>query len=276
MLTYNKLGLVGRLGNALFEFASTVGFADMGKEPVVFPEVWEYRPFFSIPDHMFGDCSLADDIVQYISYLDPRARPYLQDYNLFAGVEEKLRHYLSPSPEARVALEQQTGFWSLRRPILSVHVRRGDNVPGNDPATPDKHLYHPLPNLDYYQRGIAAYKNDYASLAVFSDDIGWCQENIPADFYHGGLARSKEHEPQHFTEPVLDWIGLFLMAECDVHLLSNSTYGWWGAFLSKDRTPLYIDPWFGPLVSEYTDARLMFPSTWRPLERGVQNVDVTA
>lgn len=76
---------------------------------------------------------------------------YMQDYGLWRDVEEEVRDYFRPSNLARNRLAEQAGFLTLTKPILSVHVRRGDNVQANDPGTPNKHLYHPLRPMSYYQ-----------------------------------------------------------------------------------------------------------------------------
>lgn len=262
MIVCPVLGRAGRLGNQLWQIASTLGVADSRGREVSFPE-WDYAPFFSIPDRYFSN-QPGIDVRSFVPHLSPDAATYLQDYSLFSGIARQIELWFKPSTLAQETIETCGDFHRLRRPILSVHVRRGDNVPGADPGVVDKHLYHPLPPLDYYQRAIAMC-DGYQSIAVFSDDPEWCVENIPADYYHFGQPRAKEHLPE-YNDPFNDWLDLFLMAQCDGgHVVPNSTYGWWGAFLSGDETPIVPKPWFGPRI--VSNADLMFPKGWRQLER---------
>lgn len=203
--------------------------------------------------------------MELVTHLPLSARTYLQDYSLFSSSSLMVRTLLKPSFEARERLDEFEDFYRLRKPTLSVHVRRGDNVPGVDHGVVDKHLYHPMPALSYYQQAMSMYEGAYQSVAVFSDDPSWCLQNLKADYYHFGQPRIKEHLPQYVAEPFSDWIDLFLMAQCKHHVVANSTYGWWGAYLAEDPSPIVPKPWFGPRIE--ADEQLMFPSGWRQLER---------
>lgn len=264
MITCPVLGRAGRLGNQLWQIASTVGVAALRREDVSFP-AWDYAPYFSVPAEFFSNES-GVDVRDCVPHLTPNAATYLQDHNLFSHMASQIQVWFHPSLIAQETIETCEAFHRLRKPVLSVHVRRGDNVPGADPGVVDKHLYHPMPTLDYYQRAIAMYDGAYRSVAVFSDDPAWCAENIPGDYHHFGQSRTKEHLPEYVTEPFNDWLDLFLMALCTAgHVVSNSTYGWWGAFLADDESPIVPKPWFGPRID--SDAALMFPKGWRQLER---------
>lgn len=265
-VSFPLLGQMGRLGNQLWQVASTIGLAHTHRTEPRFPP-WAYMRYFSPPHDWFVQSPMGVDATTLVPHLDPRAAGYLQDYGLWADVSASVRSHFSPSPLTMATLANHREFAALPRPVLGVHVRRGDNVQANDPGTPDKHLYHPMPTTEWYLRGIETLKAGTKSVAVFSDDPQWCRENIPADYYHQGTVRPKEHEAAYATAPVLDWIDLFLFARCARHVISNSSYAWWGAFLSGDTAPVYPWPWFGPRVSNYTDASLMFPPPWQRLER---------
>lgn len=268
VVTFPLLGQSGRLGNQLWQIASTIGIARATNREPRFPD-WSYRPWFSMPDAWFGSCRGGLEAVDLATHLDSRCRDYLQDYSLWRAVAGEVITVFAPSPLAVAVLDGYSEFNALPRPRLSVHVRRGDNVPGQDAGTPDKHNYHPLRPMSYYD---AAYKiaagDGFASIAVFSDDPDWCRLNMAGDYFHEGVARPKEHEPGYKTAPVLDWIDLFLMARCDRHIIGNSTYAWWGAWLAGDERTVYPAPWFGPKL-RYIDASLMFPDTWRRLAHAV-------
>lgn len=268
MICYSELSKAGRLGNQLWEIASTIGLArEVGEEPRFPP--WDYQPFFSIPEEMFGSCEDGVEATRLVPFMDKRARAYLQAYSLFSAVEDEIRMYFKPSEFAHQILENHSQVLDLPRPIIAVHVRRGDNV--THPLG-----YHPLRSMQYYRDGL-----DYlgaGSIAIFSDDILWCRENFELetgykpDFYYEGVARPREYvDRQEYEDAdILDWIDLQLMAQCDKHIISNSTYAWWGAFLSKNRYPIYPDNWFGYHIRDWTDASLMFPESWIQLHDETQ------
>lgn len=260
MITCPQLGRSGRLGNQLWQIASTLGIAAKHNTQASFPP-WDYQPYFCIPDEYFINAP-GDDVCNYVPHIDERARVYLQDYGLFREITEEIKIMFQPSALALQTLMSYEDFWDLEPPVACLHVRRGDNA--NEGRW--KAQYHPLRPTQFYTDALKLIK--YESLAIFSDDPAWCRETFgPEPFYFEGTPRPKEHEPEYHTAPVLDWIDLQLMSFCDYHILSNSTYSWWGAFLSFDPEPIYPWPWLGPAL-KYVDASLMFPPRWRRLNHG--------
>jgi hypothetical protein len=63
---------------------------------------------------------------------------------------------------------------------------------------------------------------------------------------------------------------LCLMSMCDKHIISNSTFGWWGAWLADSSTVCYPDPWFGssyindlhPHFEVMIELKDLFPADW--------------
>ena len=271
-VSYRELGRVGRLGNALYEFAATVGTAfRLGGVPQ-FNADWTHRPYFDVPDGLFADdfgaLESCTEVTELVPEIDLRERHYLQHFSLFndAVTMLTLRRMLQPTVAATEILnEQREAFDALPRPILSVHVRRGDNVQINDPDTPNKHLYHPMPTQNYYRNAtdhaLFHAETPPASVAVFSDDPDWCEEHLPGhDYYHRGVVRPKEHEPDFLTAPVLDWIDWQLIRACDLHVCSNSTFSLMAAIMSGNPT-VVPHPFFGPKL-DYIDPGNMYPSDW--------------
>lgn len=254
-------------GNQLFQLAATLGIAHTQGQPACLPDDWDYREFFSIPAELFGTCG-GTPATDYAGHIDERARAYLQDWNLFVDIMPTLRHYLQPSNRALEVLSHQEEFAALPRPILSVHVRRGDNVPGADPGHPvGKEQYHPLPPLKYYMAAMECVRRErgeWASVAVFGDDPEWNRKHIPAEYHHAGIVRAKEHLPEYHTDPAYDWIDWFMQASCEMHVCSNSTFGIMAAIIAAGGA---VVPWpiFGPAL-DYIDASLMIPDAWKRLE----------
>ncbi len=274
MITYTRLGKAGRLGNQLWQVASTLGIAQSLGQTAVIPANWDYRPYFKIPDELYSNVVLRDDgrpttqahHTERVNHIDPRAREYLQDLGLWKDIAPQIWSWFQPSELAMTELKKYEWFAELPRPILSVHVRRGDNAAQPNPS-------HPLRPASYYHDSIKELRGEYESIVVFSDDPEWCRTEFgdyalesPIAFLVG-RPRRKEHEKGYATEPFSDWIDLQMMTFCDRHIISNSTYAWWGAWLSRDPSPVYPVPFFGPAL-DYIDTSLMFPKEWIGRDHG--------
>jgi hypothetical protein len=116
-------------------------------------------------------------------------------------------------------------------------------------------------------------------VMVYGDDVDWNMNELKprAQMFRqlpvmviGGIPRPKEHEPNYMTAPIFDWVDLFAMARGSAFCLSNSTMGWWSAWLSGSDDVCYPKPWFGPALDihqdGYIDASLMFPGGWMEIE----------
>lgn len=282
MISYPELSKAGRLGNQLWEIAATYGIAVAQLDDPVFPK-WDYQPYFSCPDEWFRDFPgprgrevMYQSATNFVPHMDPRARPYLQDYSLFRGVEKQVKEYFKPSESAETDLDD---IWSddhlgepyrdVQRPLVSVHVRRGDNV-----THPEG--YHPLRSWEYYNAALDLTSPD-GDIVVFSDDPDWCDKHFEKEtgrkpyLVYRGVSRPREYvdRVKYESAPILDWIDLQLMARCDFHVISNSSYAWWGAFLADNGPGTVIHPcsesWFGHHIAPWTDAALMFPESWTPV-----------
>ncbi|HSR33006.1 MAG TPA: alpha-1,2-fucosyltransferase [Anaerolineae bacterium] len=104
-------------------------------------------------------------------------------------------------------------------PSVCIHIRHGDNA--NIVAAALGVLPH-----EYFQQAITELVRDLpeARFYVFSDDIAWARQKLCVDFpttfvNHNGDARNYED--------------LRLMSLCRHHIVANSTFGWWGAWLGK-------------------------------------------
>ena len=267
-LVYRELGSVGRLGNQLWQVASTIGLAQGLGEEARFP-LWEYAPFFSVPDEYFVEPSqlAGRDASELLTYMDAHSRLFMQDYKLIAPVEETIRAFFRPSERARLELEKVEWFHALPRPRLALHVRRGDLL-YQDPVTSS------LRSIDYYRRAAALHPDD--EIVVFSDDIRWCRAHLPAVLpgrklsFYDGVPRPHERSRSYRSSPVLDWVDLQLMALCEDHVTSNSTLAWWGAYLSANPVPIYPSNWFAAAGPGRPDAALMFPPSWREVDDPTQ------
>lgn len=266
-VSYRNLERAGRLGNQLWEIASTVGIARTHKLQPAFPADWSYRPYFNVPDEFFVE-EFEDDVdaTHFVPHMDVRCKSYLQDFNLFRSVGDEVKEWFKPSVHAVEVLDKHLGdsgqVWikDIAPEATSLHVRRGDNVthpPG----------FHPLTTIRYYQEAAKLFRDN--KIVVFSDDILWCEETLPDAlerddllFVKNGPTRGRDYVPEEYlADPALDWIDLQLMASCTQHIIANSSYSWWGAFLSDNGRVAYPSVWYGNKL-RYINWKLMIPETW--------------
>lgn len=110
---------------------------------------------------------------------------------------------------------------------VSVHVRRGDYA--NDPAT---RRFHGLLPLDYFKKAMSLIENkmEAPKFFVFSDDPDWCRKNLRTKSLTILPPSKTPHED------------IQLMRHCRHHILSNSSFGWWGAWLNPSPDKIVVAP----------------------------------
>ncbi len=117
---------------------------------------------------------------------------------------------------------------------VCVHIRRGDYV--LDERT-NKH--HGTCSQDYYRKGAKFYKEKLNNpiFFIFSDDIDWCKKNIDLGTE---MVFIKNNSIENGYED------LRLMYNCKHFIIANSTFSWWGAWLSRYNEKNVIAPkhWF--------------------------------
>ena len=171
---------------------------------------------------------------------------YWHTYMTAEKVEEELRSELAfRKPAEGKNLEVLEQIHGSRNPV-SLHVRRGDSTVS---ATNRVHL-----PLEYYLNAIATMKErfDNPTFVVFSDDIGFVKDYLRLDgttVFVGHNDDFSAHED------------LRLMSSCHHHIIANSTFSWWGAWLNprQDKTVIAPRQWYVTPDSYYPD---LYPPTW--------------
>ena len=222
MITYRHLGRNGQLGNQLWQIASTLGIAAHEGDGAAFPS-WRFQPYFSVPEAYFsGPLAGGRDL----------GLDYLQDLRNFAGIEKTVRDYFRPQPEVWARIATRFADLLALPHKTSLHVRKGDYLRYNG-------FFVDLP-AGYYAGAMALTHPPYL---VFSDDMEWCRSNLSGDCIF--MTHNRDYED------------LFLMAACDEHIIANSTFSWWGAWLGDGRTivPAEWGDAFGPMDERFLTSR---------------------
>jgi len=116
-----------------------------------------------------------------------------------------------------------------RENSVSVHVRRGDYVNSKLHSVCDKRYY--LNAISTIQEQIP-----HPKFYFFSDDIAWCRNELGVD-----SAVYIDFEVEHKRA-----VELILMKNCRNHIISNSSFSWWAAWLNPIPEKLVVSPnrWF--------------------------------
>jgi hypothetical protein len=236
MLTYKSLGNNGRLGNQLFQIFSTIGLAKQRNQQFSFPD-WDYKKYINLPCDFFNNLD-GEDL----------GRLYLQNYNNFIHIENEVKNWMNPSELIRdeINLLKNKYLNELSVEYVCIGVRRTDYL--------NYQNVHHLPKIEYYNSAINFIKqqrpNKIIKTICFSDDIEWCKNNLNADVYENDNSS--------------DIVKLFLISHCDHFIIPNSTFHWWGAYLSNKNTNkivIYPIKWFGNDVQDLHTFNLFY-HTW--------------
>ncbi len=133
---------------------------------------------------------------------------------------------------------------------VSIHVRRGDYV--NNAATLAVHGVCPLA---YYEQAISYLKARVANpyFVVFSDDLPWVQHNLAA-------LLPGAHEYVSNNQGSASYNDMRLMSCCRHHIIANSSFSWWGAWLNPRKDKMVVAPrrWF----NRGADTPDLLPASW--------------
>lgn len=116
---------------------------------------------------------------------------------------------------------------------VSVHIRR------NDYLKPAINKVHGTCTLQYYSQAIDLLRSRLPKsvLYFFSDDETWVKENF------SGLHNIHCVEGNRGKN---SWKDMYLMSQCKHHIIANSSFSWWGAWLSENTSKIVVAPeqWF--------------------------------
>ncbi|NBB19423.1 alpha-1,2-fucosyltransferase [Runella sp. CRIBMP] len=170
---------------------------------------------------------------------------YWQSEKYFAEIADLIREDLKPI--ISFTNQYQTFKQSINQCVsVSVHIRRGDYT-----KTSKSNRYLKPCEALYYQTAMEYLTKRISNpvFFVFSDDIEWAKANIHFDFSTQYVVGNSAQED------------LLLMASCQHHIIANSTFSWWGAWLNPHPDKIVIAPqkWFS---TERFDTKDLLPESW--------------
>jgi hypothetical protein len=229
MITY----IQGGLGNQMFQYAAGLAVSKRLQEPLFvnnsFYEVNKSRQYelgvFPISATVSNEQGkrIEEKGFRYQDITESGMMVgYWQSEKYFADIADQVRKefYL---PKA-----------SIEDDMVAVTVRRGDYL-----SLPD--VFHNL-GESYYQDALEIFPG--YTVVVFSDDPAWCIENLDwADYV------------MPCNTAITD---LSLLSSFKNHIIANSSFGWWGAWLANGNTVVSPRDWF----TNGLDTTDLIPDRW--------------
>lgn len=131
---------------------------------------------------------------------------------------------------------------------ISLHVRRGDYVHNQAVSQ-----VHGNCSLAYYHAAIQ-YVMQYVHnplFYVFSDDMDWVCNHLEMPFPHQLVTHNRGES---------SYEDMRLMSVCQHHIIANSSFSWWGAWLNANPKKIVVAPknWFADENLPHD----LFPDGW--------------
>ena len=266
MIGLNYLGKMGQLGNQMFQYAALKGIAAKHNYKTIIPNHNELivdalgnklrielfdafdipcgpmdigiiphdrnvqEPYYHFSQELLDNCP---DNVSLVGYF--------QSEKYFKHIQDDIRKLFGPKEDA-------LSCWASTQHLfdnpVALHIRRGDFLINS--------VHHHNLSMNYYEEALNQFDSD-RQVIIFSDDTDWCKQQ---PLFEGDRFLVCEG-----GGPYTD---LYMMSKCDDFIIANSTFSWWGAWLShnKEKVVIYPDIWFGPNNIDKSTADL-FPPEWR-------------
>lgn len=229
------LGRYGRLGNQMFQVAATMCLAKKRSVDLVLPDadIATIRRVFDIPCVELGQSHALTTQGRWqenafcfqpdMHNLPPcvDVLGYLQSWR-YILYEDLVRQVFTFKDSVR----QESSRLLPKSELIALHVRRGDYL-----KFPN---VFPLPTVSYYERCVESIQAERpeSQPVLFTDDPEWCRRHFPSTLM---FSTTEEQD-------------LCMMSMCRHHVIANSSFSWWGAWLAKSDEQIVYAPqvWFGP------------------------------
>lgn len=232
--------LAGGLGNQMFEIAAAASLAKDNNAILLLNPNNHICPnqgnnISNYLNNIFSKIAIDTNLNINFTYSHPlctykpipytpniKTNGHFQSWKYFHHNREYIQELFAPTKEIKEELDTK---YNWIKNYTVIQVRRGDYA-----KFPE---HHPLLPTEYYLNAVK--KLNPEKIIIFSDDIEWCKKNL--DFNIKCL----------YNENMSDIMELYLMTRCKDLIISNSSFGWWGAYLNTNEYKKVYVPnyWFG-------------------------------
>ncbi|XP_046353025.2 galactoside alpha-(1,2)-fucosyltransferase 2-like isoform X1 [Haliotis rufescens] len=253
----------GRLGNAMFTYASIYGIASRKNMSVVIDESNPLVKHFKLDAKIMKIQSLSGylklveksscDFDQTLTKFDPirnvMIERYLQSWLYFSHVQNKIRSQFDFTDSTKASAdgilnrirEERSLSANASATLVGIHYRRGDYE-----LKHFKDFGYQLAPVEYIQRAMEYFRLRYSHVT-------FVLATTSADFVKDLL---KDGDVIHVTGGTAI-VDMAIMARCDHLIQTVGTYGWWSGFLNRGTVVYYKYP-----AREGSDFRKMFSSDY--------------
>lgn len=149
---------------------------------------------------------------------------YFQTEKYFPNLKSELEKLFYFPSEIKNKIDK--AFSGFNKPILGVHVRLGDYL------GPSCKAAHFLCSKKYYENALKQFNLTDYTVIVCTDDPANVFEFFP-------------YKDVIFSNSKSDLEDLYLLSQCDNHILTNSSFSWWGNYLGKQKQRTVVpNKWF--------------------------------
>ena len=250
MIIFERLGGWG-LANSLFQIATTVAIAKYNNTTYAFPDNCAFR--FSrytsnvLFKHELPWINFAETVKQgydFWGFGDVGFKPlpktdrlmlidgFFQTEKYFKDYRKDVLDLFELKDEHKEYIQNKYKHL-LESNSCVLHVRRGDYATARELI---------ILNIEYYMRAAEVIGRD-KHFVIFSDDIEWCKNNF-------NFLPNKT-----FIEERNDLLEMYLMSLFHNHIIANSTFSWWGAWMANNSNVIMPDPktnWFSQVYYDST------------------------
>ncbi|MCI9843892.1 alpha-1,2-fucosyltransferase [Flavobacterium pectinovorum] len=251
MITFSRLGNKGKLGNQLFQIASTMSLAEKFSHECSFPN-WDYSKYFEKPLPVFKqNLNIDFELLKEERYGFYDWNLEDKNYNIDGWLQSEKYFKLNLVKELfqfEKIFDQELCLkykYLFKKKTILISVRRGDFV---------KHPFYYQLSHQFYLKSIISNFPDWKSrnLIFTSDDINYCK-------YHFSFLKNS-----FFLENLSAIEQLALGSKCDDFVISNSTFSWWIAWLGEQKETKIVRPiknFRGSFAKHHNDFDY-FPERW--------------
>lgn len=163
---------------------------------------------------------------------------YFQSEEYFCDIREKIKNEFS-FPCISGDENQELLNWMSNRFVVSIHIRGGDYL-NKGPQSGDMAT---VCGPEYYRTAIDKMQQQFpdASYLVFSDDFEYANHVMGENNFRRVDWNSGDQS----------WKDMALMARCEAHILANSSFSWWGAWLADSNLKIMPAPWFPDFADSF-------------------------
>lgn len=272
----------GGLGNQLFQIITCISYGLEHRKKIIIPyfdkspgitsrhTYWDsfLKPFLVftnknndniIPHKMSTYKELQFAYDKLPTYTDSVCLTgYFQSYKYFDNNISKILQMLRfDNCKNKIFQENKSYFDGVINDVCAIHFRLGDY----------KHLqqYHPLLDITYYINALTK----LCESKNISRVLYFCQEHDnDIVLQHVNTIQSIFHHIEFIkvSDTICDWKQMVMMTHCNHHIIANSTFSWWGAYLSSSPNKIVYYPhvWFGPKNAHHIVDNL-FPYEWEKI-----------